>query len=315
MQISLMRLFRVRVALLLMLATCLAGCGHALYEERLEYTRRMFRHLEVLDGALHPAWTGMGISYRVPKQFSMVPPPAPPPPPAEGEAQPEAPPEVKDERQPDYMDAKFPGLRAAFRIDFPVGDKGDETRPGFIYVLSNHDFGQPKPVVAEAPAEPGQDPKEKKAPEKTEGDEASRVEEVPGKFYAAVVQQLLNGLHLSKPTTKEVEEQNPEVWIDEKYPPKTDSFVEPVPYKVLSLTPEQAINGALTNFTVNFFQQGDIQVIVLVVLPQGIDPSTRLPEGIAYSLETLKVTGDKLGGAATPGAPAAAPGGTPPSAF
>ncbi len=270
-------------------ALLLAGCGAETYEERLKNTRAMFAHQEQLNANLTGAWGDQetGVSLRVPLQFVMLPPPVKPPPdPAveaakaaakkNGEKFEEEEVELIDDRQPAYMNIGLPGLRGAFRT--PLNAIGDNNAlvegDGFLYVLTNHH-------LADLP------------------DQAKE-------FEKQVIQTLGEALH------KIVE---PSDWKDDRFPADAKakaSFVKSVPYKIVTLTSDEEIAGYFREFTAYLYEQGDIQVVVLFVLPKDVEPSAKLAERIPLCLETLVVSGSRL---IAPSAGGAAVGTPPAGAF
>ncbi|MBI3863404.1 MAG: hypothetical protein HY290_16055 [Planctomycetia bacterium] len=261
-----------RPALLFLAALLLAGCGADLYEERLANTRSMFAHQDQLNQNLQAAW-GDGetrIGLRPPTQFVMLPPPAKPAPdPAAGKGQPgdkkageeteaEEEVEVIDDRQPAYMNIALPGLRGAFRAPLIYSADNNATREGegFLYVLSNHH-------LAEQP------------------DKAKE-------FERDFIKELSEALHLT------VEAGD---WRDERFPLEAKAkaaFVKSLPYRNVILTSSEDISGYVREFAAYMYEQGDVQVIVLFVLPKDVETAAKLNDRIPLCLETLQVSGDKL---------------------
>ena len=83
-----------------------------------------------------------------------------------------------------------------------------------------------------------------------------------------------------------------------------------VNYDVATLTSDEAIAGYFREFTAYMYRQGDIQVVVLFVLPKDVEPSEKFAERIPLCLETLVVSGNKL---VAPSAGGAAAGGAAPA--
>jgi hypothetical protein len=124
-------------ALVLMLV---GGCGYAQYEERLNESKNYYAHLDKLEQNLAVKWTAPQnlMELRVPRQFSPIPPP-PPPPAAKDKDEAVAEQPQIDQRQPDYLNLKFPGLFGAWEATFKVQHDGAaEDRKGYIYALSNY---------------------------------------------------------------------------------------------------------------------------------------------------------------------------------
>jgi hypothetical protein len=119
-----------------LLLTAIGGCGYAEYESRLNETRKYYAYLDRIEQALAPKWVAEGnvMELRVPRQFTLIPPPQPV---EREEGVTEA--QIIDTRQPDYFDLKFPGLLGAWQAMFNVA-KPDGTQEcrGYIYALSNY---------------------------------------------------------------------------------------------------------------------------------------------------------------------------------
>lgn len=253
-------------------ALLLAGCGAEAYENRIGNTRLMFAHMELVNENLQGTWSDpeTGVRLRAPRQFVMLPPPvkaeadpaAQKQKPAEGEAmeeEEEGEEETPDDRQPNYINLGLPGLRGAFRAPVKMIAEKNAAAEGeaFLYVLSNHDL-----------ADKPEDAKE---------------------FEQEFIKVLTETLHVAVDVDKD--------WREEKFPPgdpATNGFVRPVKYRNVTVTPTEDIAGYARQFSVYMYQQGDIQVIVLFVLPADTDASENFTKRIPLCLETLAVTGDKL---------------------
>ncbi len=248
----------------------LAGCGSALYEERLAKTRLLFAHIDHLNDNLQARWVDpqSGASLRVPMQFAVLPPPAKPEPvPGEDPKEVEDPP---DERQPKYLNVELPGLRGAFEAGVKVlGDNNvvvDDK--AWIYVLTNHDLYE--------------------SPEQAKS------------FNQDVVKKLAKALDMAAPEAEKFETVN--------FPSKQGSFVKPVKYTTVSLIPEADILGLARQFTFYMYEQGEVRLTILFVLPQSADSTEKLIERTGLCLETLELTSDRLS-APGPGGAIAPPNG------
>ena len=275
-------------------ALLLAGCGAETYEQRLGNTRLLFAHLELLNQNLQGTWGDpeTGVSLRAPLQFVLLPPPVkaqpdpaaqdPKPakgaaiqgagghPPAKGEEQEEGSDETPDDRQPAYINIGLPGLRGAFRATVKMLAGSNEKSQGeaFLYVLTNHD-------VADQP-------------------------EQAKNFEQEFISILTETLHVSV---------EPDRWRDEQFPlgdPGKNGFVLPMKYKNVTVTSSEEIAGYTRQFSAYMYEQGDIQVIVLFVLPADADTSENFTKRITLCLETLSVSGNRLALPMKGGAPAAA---------
>jgi len=256
----------------------LAGCGADLYEQRLANTRLMFAHKDLQNKNLQAIWTDVetGISVRPPTQFVVMSPPAATeqPPAVAGEAKParagakagaegepaeeEGPEEIPDDRQPKYMNFELPGLRGAFTaaVKYIAENNVMSDGEGFLYVLSNNDLA----------------------------DQPDQAREFSRNF----IKSLSETVHVVVEPTD---------WKDDSFPSEARSkatFVRPVKYKNVTVTSTEEIAGYARQFSAFIFEQGEIQVIVLFVLPNGIDIGEKLTDRIPLCLETLNVSANLL---------------------
>lgn len=254
---------------------CSAGCGAELYEQRLENTRRLFQHMELLDSHLSGEWIdgSCGVRIRPPRQFQLVPPPAPPKKKAENsDAEPPESIEV-DPRQPPYLNVELPGLRAAFVADMGAVQDGRQLNTSaYMYVLTNHVIGKNGP-----------------------GDSTAR-------FAEHLVTMLGEALHVDV---------KPEGWQNVTIPSRSDTFVNPLNYREMVLNPADPVlpikdghDRLPTKFAAYAYKQGEVQVVVLFVIPRDYNSDEQLDKRVPLCLETLVVDGDS---AIRQSAPAAAP--------
>lgn len=257
------------------LVVLMAGCGSELYEQRLENTRRLFQHMELLDSHLTGEWSdaGSGLRIRPPRQFQMIPAPAPRKKSAEE-------PDVSDvdPRQPPYLNVELPGLRAAFIADLGAVNEGKPApTSGYMYVLSNHVVG-------------------KKGP----GDNTA-------KFGENVVTILCEALHMSArpedwqtvvfPSRRDVFV-NPLEYRQVMLSPQD-----------LVLPLKDGHDRLQSQFAIYIYKQGEVQVVVLFVFPRDYNSDEQLDKRIPLSLETLGVEGDSAIRQAAPAAGGNAPAG------
>jgi hypothetical protein len=235
-----------------------------------------------------------GVSLRVPLQFVMLPPPTRvEPDPAAGQKpanaaandrangraaaqaddaeEEEGSDEVPDDRQPKFINLGLPGLRGAFRatVKMIAGNNASAEGEAFLYVMSNHD-------LADQP-------------------DQARV------FEQEFIKVLTDTVHVSLESDRD--------WRTEQFPPGDPSkngFVRPLKYKNVTVTPSEDIAGYTRQFSVYMYDQGDIQVIVLFVLPSDYDNSENFTKRIPLCLETLTVSGTSLALPARGAAPAGA---------
>lgn len=118
---------------LLALSCVLAGCGAQTYEERLNASVAYFNYRQRVDSLLEPrAWTAEGISFRPPKGFVEL----PPPPPASEDG-----PAPQDDRQPDFLTHRLPGLVGAWQaqLSVEIPDSDVTELPAWLLICTNHD--------------------------------------------------------------------------------------------------------------------------------------------------------------------------------
>jgi hypothetical protein len=281
----------VRVLHLLWAASLLAGCGAELYEQRLANTSLMFAHKDLQNKNLQGLWsdTETGISLRAPVQFKVMAAPPPSEQPPEGAAKPARDPakaagneegaeeegsdEIPDDRQPKYMNFELPGLRGAFTtpVKYIAENNVLSDGEGFLYVLSNHEFA----------------------------DQPEQAREFSRNF----VKSLGEVVHVVI---------EPADWKDDTFPTEArakSTFVRPVKYKNVTATSNEEIAGYARQFSAYIYEQQDVQVIVLFVLPNGVESSEKLTDRIPLCLETLVVSGPLMlparGGPASGGPPVA----------
>jgi hypothetical protein len=273
-----------RIALLAAGVLLLVGCGAELYEQRLANTKLLYAHMDLLNQNLQGAWNdpSVGVQMRIPLQFAMLAPPAQAEtkagagkPAAEAgedmEQQEEETTEAIDDRQPEYINVELPGLRGAFRARVKVLGQSNTLEDGDAYMY----------VL-------------------TNHDEADSPERAQD-FEKDLVNTLTEAVHESVTADE---------WHEEKFPPRPGSFVKPVPYRTVTITPSEEIAGLVRQFMIYVYQQGEIHVVVMFVVPRDIDAAEHMFERIPLCLETLEVTpGTKLWRPTT-GAAAPVPGGT-----
>lgn len=292
--------------LLLGAVSILTGCGSETYERRLAETVQYFEYLEDVNDALESqVWNEAGVSLRVPNGFVLLPPPDPdaqveqrptsaiegissgfltgqpganpaddlaflndPPladdemeePPggfpsaAPGELMPHL---ANDPRQPKYLGLTLPGLEGAWRADVEV-IQGQQTIDSacFLYVLSNHSLW----LQREA---------------------GIRVE--PMFFHRMVAEQVAYALGMLPPS-----EMNPWPWVEERIP-RGLGYVPKKNMQLIEL--QQQVGSLLLNIAVYRYQTKDTQVVIVLVVPNGMDRPQIIAEGINLCLQQMKVDG------------------------
>lgn len=259
---------RRRMCGLLLVVSCgLTGCGADLYEQRLTESARYFAYLDNLNNNLGGQWQEQGIALRLPRQFTLIPPPAPKPkqpPQSAGQTSAnganseqetvEAEAEPVDPRQPKYLQLELPGLMAAWTASMKTEVEGGfENHPAYLYLMSNLSlWAQGK------------------------GEEAMQ-------FHKDAVQRLVEAL--GKPIQAKD-------WYEERVPSGA-AYVEKKAFTATRIVPDEPIEGVPTEFTIYLYQKNDVQVVLLLVAPKNVDRQEQLSERVKLMLETMTVSGTK----------------------
>jgi hypothetical protein len=266
-----------RVLIVLCLVACgfVPGCGADKYEARLRESKKYYAELEMIELNLAPKWSdGRAVEkMRVPKQFQAIPAPQP----VKKEDGTEEMPDV-DPRQPDFLNLVFPSnqLIGAWEAPFEVAlpDGTTDSRKAHIYVLSNYWMFL------------GEDPN------------------LALKFTPEIVE--LVGAALDDPLPPEKIENPPS-----ELHPRPGGYFPSGSYSVFTFKPK-AITQRSTerettvNYTFEMFEKknGDIQCIVLVVLPENISSHEKLRERIPMMLDHFAMASVPPRADASPNAPA-----------
>ena len=250
------------------------GCFEKIYSDRMEVTKKLYEHIDLLNRNLNPELVDAGFKLRVPLGFEYIPKPVPPPrdpklpAPVPGTEEP-----LDDLRQPGYLGIKLPGLIAAWQKNVSVDEgQATTTRKAYIYLLSNI------PLFAVPPDVPG------------------RID--PGKFQEHTVNLLAGDLGVQF---------KDEEWRREDYPPAF-KLVQKVTYDSLVLLPERLFEETKMSFRIFITSQKETQAMVLIVYPDSTSSLERFGERIPLCLETLQLPASVAAStSATPGtaAPAA----------
>lgn len=267
------RMWWIRLGCLAWLLSAV-GCFEKIYFDRMEVTRKLYEHIDLLNRNLNPEWTESGFKLRTPLGFEFIPKPVPPPrdpkdpvpPPGKEE-------NLDDPRQPGYLGIKLPGMIAAWEKSVSVDEPQVTTRKAYIYLLSN------TALFAVSPEEPG------------------RID--PLKFQEHTVNLLAGDLNVQ---FKEGD------WRREDFP-MDFKLVKKVTYDRMDFVPERMFEETKMTFKMFITSQKDTQAIVLIVYPDSTSPAEKLSERIPMSLETLQIPDNAA--AAASGAPAAGGGGSP----
>lgn len=232
-----------------------SGCGSALYEERLGRTRLLFAHIDLLNDNLQSKWADPQTGAALRPPLQFTVMAGPEKPqPAPGEAPKEEEEDIPDPRQPGYLNVELPGLRGGFQAKVKV--IGDNN----VEVVDDAWM-----YVL------------------TNHDMYEQVDQAK-EFNKSVVKTLAAAIEPSDATEYETV----------SFPSKQGTFVKPVKYTTVTLTPKADIAGLARQFIFYMYEQGDLQLTVLFVLPQNTDSSEKLIERIALCLETLELAGNNL---------------------
>ncbi|MCA8986298.1 MAG: hypothetical protein KDA78_01565 [Planctomycetaceae bacterium] len=285
--------YRIFVCLgMLVLAGFLTGCGGAVYEKRLEFTQKYYDYIDRLNRNLATQFANYGISLRVPKQFTEIPAPPPRPRPAEGAEEEDAE-EPVDPRQPKFFDEPLPGLLAAWQANLTTVDGGGSTTQGkgHLYLLGNYDYWR----TFKTPREIGD----------------------PLKFHEDVMNMLVDQLQIVLDERQRgTATDRVNKWFNEVVPEAADEeFVRKKEFTTITLVPEESGDDEeqpRMQYQVYLYQSGDMQIVLLYVLPRSVSAGEELDHRILLSLQTAEVSPDKpVGAAAAQGPGGAAPAGAP----
>ncbi len=244
-----------------------SGCGSQKYEERLQNTVKYYQYLDVQNKNLAPAWAlpNDAISYRVPKQFEVIPAPKPDDYNEEGELRPGK----TDLRQPTKFipGMTFNGLQSAWSVQIPIKQQNNSTNekqtsiPGYLYLLSNRDYFMDDDLAETAP-----------------------------EFTDKTLNDLANMLSASLPER--------DTWDEVKVPEKP-VYSKQKNLQMLSLKSNKDVlsQGIPTGVRIYIYETGEIQTLLVFILPLAIeeekkDDGNKLLERIKMSLETL-IASDK----------------------
>src|SRR5262249_14207953 len=79
-----------------------------------------------------------------------------------------------------------------------------------------------------------------------------------------------------------------------RIPARVGTFVKPLKYTAVVFKPDEEIAGLTRQFSLYMYEQGEILVTVMFVIPQNVDGSEKLTDRIPLCLETLDVQGTQL---------------------
>lgn len=185
----------------------------------------------------------------------------PPPPPKKPKEGEEPEPPPPDLRQPAFIEGGLPGLAGAWKADFPLGS-GPGSPTGYLYILSNFELFL----------------------DETRAEDAAN-------FHTVAVSAITGGLKVARPADDK--------WVTEKYP-RGVGYNEQRAFTVAVLNPAPEIDGLKYDGTIYLAKNGEIQVVVLLLIPQGIRPLAKshpqdvsLSERMVLAMETFVTTGQK----------------------
>ena len=234
----------------------LAGCGAEVYESRLNETKKYFAYLDRLNRELSPAWTGSGISYRAPQVFRPIPPPRP-----EKDAEGNVIEPTSDPRQPEFIEGELPGLvgtwQAPVKAEAEVeGEREIVEVPAYLFLLSNYSLWADGDI------------------EKATGFADTAVRQISGDLIVRIA---------------------PEMAKQTRYPSGTQgtNYVEPRQFTTWDVLPDKEIHGTKYTASVYVYRAGDMQVVLLALLPRNTTSPPLLAEKVLLSLETLNVSNQK----------------------
>lgn len=162
-----------------------------------------------------------------------------------------------DPRQPAFMRVPLPGLLSAWQGSVGADVEGTLSQvPVYAYVMGNHEFWA-----------------------RGEMEDATV-------FDATVTRAVAEGLALELPQENS--------WKRENYP-QGRSYVPPQVAQVWTerTSPSVFVDRTRAQVSLHLFQNGDMKLAVLFVVPLTIDPNERFDEKIELALQTLKLSSEK----------------------
>jgi len=186
--------------------------------------------------------------------------PPPAPPAADGEGKAAEETPQIDRRQPDFIGMELPGLVGAWKANVTVSG---QPASAYAYIMTN----QALMAMPPSPDRPS-----------------------PAEFTNKTLEDLARAAKLSL---------KPETWMTESFP-KQSGFITPVNYQSADEESTREVAGKKMRYKIYRSQQGDLQAIVMFVIPS--NTSDPIIDKLPISLETLMMQG---------GVSAAPAGGTP----
>ncbi len=241
------------------MAVVASGCGYDKYEARLKETKAYFEYLERVNLALDPTPLRIqDVEIRVPKPFEYIAPSAVP---VEGQAAAEPPPQGEDSTVLGHFpDVHLEGLlatwKASVRVDGP-GQSGSAEATAYLHLLGNFERWIAK---------------------------QSDNEVEPTRYLGDLANMLANTFRVEADTAD-----SPWPW-DEETRTLMRGFSPYVPKrKIEVIRIEQPQHSPPVDALLYKFEVKDVQIALLLILPQSIDPRDRIEERLKHTLETMRV--------------------------
>ena len=255
------RIACLQLSLVAFVVLTVSGCGIQTYESRLGETVKYFEFREKVDSALVPEankWNEFGIQFRPPQEFQMM--PAPPPRETDDDGNPIGP-VPRDDRQPNFFRTRvvLPGLLGGWRGVLPVDGNPNPNAPCYIYIMGNYQLW-------------------------LDNEKDNSIDPM------AIFQDFVDA------TATELGARMPEAddsgWQDVRIPPGISYMVKK---NFQTITYQGRANGRDAEIRVLFHEppESDIRVIVMFVVPAGLDRPGKLDEALDYALQTMVISPNK----------------------
>jgi hypothetical protein len=156
-----------------------------------------------------------------------------------------------DPRQPHFSDEPLPGLIGAWKAEVGADVDGEpKDLPAYIYLLSNHFLW--------AGGDPG----------------------AAAGFHTLVLETVVNGIGLPSP--------EPTDWKAESFPPRPGMITQKTSQVWRSKT-SRIIDETPGDVSLHLLENGNMKIALIVVVPDTIDPSEKLPQRMELALQTIRI--------------------------
>jgi hypothetical protein len=156
-----------------------------------------------------------------------------------------------DLRQPHFSNEPLPGLIGGWKAMVSADVAGEQKEvPAYIYLLSNHYLW--------AAGDPG----------------------AATAFHTTVLESVVSGMGLPEPQQTD--------WEVRKFPAAT-GMIQQKSSTVWTTKTSRPVDETLDELELHLFENGNMKVSLIVVYPDTIDPSEKLPQRMELALQTIRI--------------------------